>query len=70
MDEALLITDLLGSETEVRQFQISTARNTVLVVPFSDGGIISYKRHDGTCLHTLNNKDGFNRKLSDLNIKL
>ncbi len=70
VDTTISIDDLLGFEMEVKQFQTSKAMDMVLIVPFSDGGIISYKREDGSYIHTLNNEDGFKRKLSDLNIQL
>jgi hypothetical protein len=42
----------------------------VVVTPLIVGGLISYRRPDGTFLHTLNTAEGFARKLSDLGIEL
>ena len=70
LNKKLTVGELLAVETEVQKFQVSKARDTVLVVPFFDGGIISYERDDGTYLHTLNDENGFSRKLSDLDIRL
>jgi hypothetical protein len=62
--------DLVGPETEVKTFQVTAARDTVMVASLNDGGLISYKRADGSYLHTLNTAEGFKRKLRDLGIKL
>ena len=62
--------DLLGSDVEVTTFQVAAARDPVLVADLGDGGLISYKRADGTYLHTLNTAEGFKRKLESLGIEL
>lgn len=46
-----------------------TARNPVIVTPFEDGGLISYRKADGMFLHTLNTREGFERKLHQLGIQ-
>ena len=46
------------------------ARDIVVVFELSGGGIISYKKPDGAYLHTLCDKDGFKRKLKQLEIEL
>jgi hypothetical protein len=43
-----------------------TARDPVVVTPFEDGGLISYRKPDGLFLHTLNTREGFERKLVQL----
>ena len=45
-----------------------TAKDTVIVTSFEDGGLISYRKPDGTYLHTLNTREGFERKLRQLGI--
>ena len=67
---ALLLEDLLGSDVEVSTFQVAAARDTVVVVLMDRGGLISYRRTDGTYLHTLNTAEGFERKLSALGIEV
>jgi hypothetical protein len=62
--------DLLGPDVEVRTFQVSAAKDTVMVASLVGGGLISYKRADGSYLHTLNTAEGFERKLTDLGIEL
>jgi hypothetical protein len=62
--------ELLGSEAEIHTFNVFSARDAVLVVRLDRGGLISYQRADGTYLHTLNDDDGFERKLRDLGIEI
>ena len=45
------------------------AKDPVIVTPFEDGGLISYRKADGTFLHTLNTREGFERKLRQLGIR-
>ena len=52
------------------EFAVPSARDVVVVVPLADGGLISYRRADGTYVHTLNTRDGFARKLNQLGITL
>jgi hypothetical protein len=46
-----------------------TAKDPVIVTPFEDGGLISYRRSNGMFLHTLNTREGFERKLRQLGIR-
>lgn len=46
-----------------------TAKDPVVVTPFEDGGLISYRKADGLFLHTLNTREGFERKLRQLGIR-
>ena len=62
--------DLLGPDVEVNAFQVPAARDTVVVARLDEGGLISYRRMDGLYLHTLNDAEGFERKLSALGIDL
>jgi len=62
--------DLLNSETDIPAFNVSSAKDTVLVARLEGGGLISYRRADGTHLHTLNTVAGFERKLRDLGIEI
>jgi hypothetical protein len=61
---------LLGPDVEIREFHVPAARDTVLVARIGGGGLISYRRPDGTHLHTLNTTEGFQRKLLDLGIEM
>jgi hypothetical protein len=69
-DAELSLQDLFGQNVEVQIFQVAAARDTVLVVRMDEGGLISYRRTDGTYLHTLNTTEGFARKLLSLNIEV
>ena len=60
--------DICGDEVEVNEFTVDAAKDTVLVVQLNDGGLISYRRDDGSFLHTLNTPEGLRRKLSQLGI--
>ena len=61
--------ELLGAGAEIHTFIVAAARDTVLVAQLDGGGLISYRREDGTYLHTLNTAEGFARKLLDLGIE-
>jgi hypothetical protein len=65
----LPIERLVGTSVVVMRFSVDTAPDEVLVVPLDRGGLISYKRLNGTYLHTLNDPDGFARKLRQLGIE-
>ena len=62
--------EMLGIDVEIYTFSVAAARDTVLVARLGGGGMISYKRADGTHLHTLNSAEGFERKLLDLGIEV
>lgn len=59
---------LLGHDVDIHTFNVAGAKDTVLVARIGGGGLISYRRADGTHLHTLNTVEGFKRKLLDLGI--
>jgi hypothetical protein len=64
------LIEMVGEGVEISEFHVEAAKDAVMVVRLSEGGIISYKRQDGTFLHTLNTAEGFERKLRQLGIKL
>ncbi len=70
VDRTLAPADLLNRETEISEFVVEKAKDIVVVARLEDGGLISYKKLDGTYLHTLNTVEGFSRKLSQLGILL
>src|SRR5436190_1763149 len=69
-ENSLRPQDILGDEIEVKEFKVDAAQDTVLVFKLSGGGLISYRRDDGSFLHTLNTTEGFQRKLAQLKIDL
>ena len=52
------------------EFHVQAARDVVLVLALEGGGLITYRRSDGSYLHTLNDESGFQRKLAQLGIAL
>jgi len=66
----LSLEDLLDPTAQIMEFQSDEAKDKVLVAVLDRGGMISYKRDDGTLLHTLNTEEGFERKLRQLGIDL
>jgi hypothetical protein len=62
--------DLVGPACGLKEFRVAGARDAVFVGRFEGGGIISYRKEDGTFLHTLNTEEGFERKLAQLVIRL
>ena len=61
--------DIVPGATSRSEHVCATAKDPVIVTPFDDGGLISYRKADGTFLHTLNTREGFERKLSQLGIR-
>lgn len=61
--------DILGAESSMSEHRVEAARDTVLVIKVEGGGLISYRRTDGSHLHTLNTPEGFGRKLAQLGIE-
>src|SRR5436190_19730135 len=62
--------ELLGIDVSVKIFNVASAKDTVIVARLEGGGLISYLRADDTYLHTLNNDEGFERKLRELGIEI
>jgi hypothetical protein len=69
VDRYLSLEAIAGQAIEVSEHNSAAARDTVLVSPIAGGGMISYRRADGSFLHTLNNEEGFERKLKQLGIE-
>ena len=60
--------EVLGRDAEAAEYEVAAAKDRVLVVAFEGGGLISYRRGDGSLVHTLNTAEGFERKLRQLGI--
>jgi hypothetical protein len=60
-----LVPDANGQSEQV----CLTAKDPVIVTPCEDGGLISYRKAGGMFLHTLNTREGFERKLAQLGIR-
>ena len=61
---------VVGPVATLLEFHVEGARDMVVVARLDEGGLISYKRADGTYLHTLNSAEGFSRKILQLGIVL
>jgi hypothetical protein len=65
------VQDLLGADANHKEFKSEVCRDAVLVIRLPDqGGIITYKRSNGTYHHTLNTPSGLERKLKQLGIPI
>lgn len=62
--------DLATPTLQITEHIVAAATDPVIVAVFSDGGLISYRKPDGRYLHTLNARDGLERKLQQLGIEL
>ena len=61
--------DIVQRHVQVTEHLVAMAKDPVSVAPLSDGGLISYRKTDGTYVHTLNSREGFQRKLRQLGIE-
>lgn len=69
-DARLSPAEILGqTDCRVSEHRVESAPDTVLVAKIKGGGLISYRRADGSHLHTLNTPEGFERKLLQLGIE-
>jgi hypothetical protein len=53
----------------VTEYVIPATADPVIVAEFEDGGLISYRKPDGSFVHTLNTVDALDRKLRQLGIR-
>ena len=60
---------LVPRSVEVTEHTVAAATDPVIVTSFDEGGLISYRKPDGTFVHTLNSSEGFERKLRQLGIR-
>lgn len=67
---ALSPEEIINSVIEPCEFQVEGAKDTVIAVQLSEGGLISYRKKNGRYVHTLNTPAGFERKLQQLGIRL
>ena len=61
--------ELLNEKVIINSIRRDDTSDEILIARFKDGGLISYKKTDGTIIHTLNTEEGFLKKLQKLNIK-
>jgi O-acetyl-ADP-ribose deacetylase (regulator of RNase III) len=60
--------EILGPDAELREFRSDEAVDAVVAGGIANGGLISYRKEDGTYLHSLNTVEGYERKLEQLGI--
>ena len=70
IDEKKSIEEIINLNIEIKEYNLRAAKDIVLIVKLDNGGLISYKRNDGTFLHTINTNEGFERKIKQLGISL
>jgi len=61
-------TEIVEPHVQVTEHLVTAAKDPVIVARLGDGGLISYRKPDGTHVHTLNSPEGFERKLRQLGI--
>lgn len=67
----LTVEEILDAKIKTYKFKSAKVTDEVLVAAFfTGGGLISYAKEGGLFLHTLNNRDGFRRKLRQMEIAL
>jgi hypothetical protein len=60
---------LVPPSVEVTEHTVAAAMDPVIVTSLDEGGLISYRKPDGTFVHTLNSREGFERKLRQLGLR-
>ena len=55
--------EIVPAGVHVTEHVVGAAKEPVLVGVLRDGGLISYRKPDGTYIHTLDSREGFKRKL-------
>ena len=67
----LTCEEIIGIEIKIYKFKSEKVVDEILVARFATGGgLVSYVKEEHQFLHTLNNEDGFTRKLHQLGIAL
>ncbi len=61
--------DIVPGVNDGSEHVSAAAKDPVIVTPFEDGGLISYRKANGMFLHTLNTREGLERKLRQLAIR-
>jgi hypothetical protein len=60
--------EILDENLHLNEFDFESVKDKILIVKIENGALISYKKNNGTYVHTLNDEDGFARKLKMLGI--
>jgi hypothetical protein len=60
---------LVPDGVDVSEHTVAAATDPVIIASLDEGGLISYRKPDGRFVHTLNSREGFERKLRQLGIR-
>lgn len=63
---ALSPREIVGEGPVLEESLSPRCADAVIVARLDSGGLISYRKGDGRYIHTLNDSEGFGRKLSEL----
>jgi hypothetical protein len=67
----LTVSEIAGSDLPVSEHSSETVPDQIIVRKFAGGGgMISYRKSADSYLHTLNDTEGFTRKLAQLGINI
>ena len=66
---SLAPSEIASASIGVIEHVIPATPDPVVVAEFEDGGLISYRKPDGSFIHTLNTIEGLDRKLRQLGIR-
>lgn len=64
------VREMVGQEVSVAEYEVASTPDRVLVARFADGGVLTFRKPDGTHVHTLNTVAGLQRRLARLGIDL
>lgn len=64
----LSLAELCGMDSGLRSYRSEKARDEIWIARLEGGGMLSYRRADGTWLHTLNTEEGLKRKVAQLGL--
>ncbi|MBN1606774.1 MAG: hypothetical protein JW940_09075 [Polyangiaceae bacterium] len=64
----LSIEQVAGEALAVHEVHATTTADTILVAPFEGGGLLSFRKPDGSIVHTLNTPEGLARRLALLEL--
>lgn len=65
VESSVRLRDLLDPTLPIHSYdELPSARDAVHVARLADGGVVSFRRPDGSWVHTVNTPEGFRRRLA------
>jgi hypothetical protein len=64
------VGEIVGDEVHVTVYDVPSTPDQVMVARVRGGGILTFRKPDGSHVHTLNTVDGLRRRLARLGIDL